>query len=254
MLLNSGTEEKEASSWVIPFMQNSPDTSVYAGAVIDDIARAEAARYAVLRRLTPTIRHHLVGEFQPIGMIATILDRRLQTDAPNLSHLRENTAALGKLSRTAASTCLNLMSWLAPKSDAVTPFSRGVMDCLSLLTTEFRFKGFDIVNEITDTSVEVSTTALRSVLPAALLAMSDQQSDPADFVLKADLVPRGVALSIVRRSSGRNADNSLSAEYRELTWQDVTALAKAESVGFSQSEGTVQLTFSAACPAPHLAS
>ncbi len=253
VLINSDMESKTASSWLSPFMQNNHDTSVHAGGVIDDNAQTEAARYAVLRRLAPTIRHHLVGELQPIGMIATMFDRRLQTDAPNLSHLRENTTALGKLSRTAASTCMNLMSWLAPKSSSVTPFGSGVVDCLSLLTTEFRFRGFVIVNEITDLSVEVSTTALRSVLPAALMALSDQQSEPADFVLNADLMPHGVALSIVRQSSERSADNSPIAEYRALTWQDVRALAEAESVVFSQSADAVLLTFSKARSATHLA-
>jgi len=234
-------------------MQNPSDKFIQAGAAIDDIARAEAARYALLRRLAPTIRHHLVGEFQPIGMIATMLDRRLQTDAPNLNHLRDNSAALGKLAHTAASTCMNLMSWLAPKNDAVMRLDSGVLDCLSLLTTESRFRGFDFVNEITDLPVEVSTTALRSVLPAALLAMTDQQSGPADLVLRAELLPLGVLLTIVRQSAVRSADNNPIAEYRELTWQDVAALAKAESVVFSQSADAVQLTFSQASSASHLA-
>jgi hypothetical protein len=233
-------------------MQNRSETPNQAAPAVAGMAQAEAAHYAVLRRITPTIRHHLVGEFQPIGMIATMLDRRLQSDEPNLNHLRDNSAALGKLSRTAASTCMNLMSWLAPKKDAVTKLDSGVVDCLSLLTTEFRFRGFVLVNEVTDMPVNVSTAALRSVLPAALLAMSDQQPGPADFALKADLVPHGVALSIVRRSAVRSAETSPVAEYRALNWQDVTALAQAESVGFSQSADAVQLTFSKASPAPHL--
>lgn len=91
-------------------MPNLPDTSL----------QAEAARFALLRRLAPTIRHHLVGELQPIGMVTSMLDRRLQGDAPNLTHLRENSAALGKLSRTAASSCMNLMSWRVPKNGALT--------------------------------------------------------------------------------------------------------------------------------------
>ena len=212
-------------------MPNLSDTSI----------QVEAARYALLRRLAPTIRHHLVGEFQPIGMIATLLDRHLQTDAPNLIHLRENSAALGKLARTAANNCMNLMSWLVPKSGAVTPLGSGVVDCLSLLTTEFRFKGFVIVNEIADMPVKVSTLSLRSVLPAALLALSDQQPGPADFVLTASWAGGGVVLSLLRRPAERSAENSSSADYRALTWPEVAALAQAESVGFTQSADAVQL-------------
>jgi len=74
----------------------------------------EAARYALLRRLMPAIRHHLVGEFQPIGMIAAMMERRLQAATPNLASLRENSSMLGELSRTAAGTCTDLLTWIAP--------------------------------------------------------------------------------------------------------------------------------------------
>lgn len=209
----------------------------------DSSIQAEAARYALLRRLAPSIRHHLVGEFQPIGMIATMLDRRLQSDAPNLNHLRENSTALGKMSRTAANTCLNLMSWLVPKNGAVTPLDSGVLDCLSLLTTEFRFRGFVIVNEIAEMPVPIKLMALRSVFPAALLALSDQQPSPADVVLSASLVEGGVMVSIQRRAAERSADNDPNTDYRALTWPDVAALAQAESVGFTPSADAVQLRF-----------
>jgi hypothetical protein len=216
------------------FMPNLSDTSL----------QAEAARYALLRRLAPAIRHHLVGELQPIGMIATLLDRHLQNDAPNLTHLRENSAALGQLSRAAASTSMNLMSWLAPKNGAVTALGSGVLDCLSLLTTEFRFRGLAIVNDVTEMPAEVSLMALRSVLPAALLALSDQQAGPADLVLTAHVVDAGVVLSIRRRAAERNAENRPSTDYRALTWNDVAALAQAESVGFTPSADAVDLRFS----------
>jgi hypothetical protein len=216
------------------FMPNLSDTSL----------QAEAARYVLLRRLAPAIRHHLVGELQPIGMIATLLDRRLQGDAPNLTHLRENSAALGQLSRTAASTSMDLMSWLAPKNGAVTALDSGVLDCLSLLTTEFRFRGLAIVNDVTALPVQLSLMALRSVLPAALLALSDQQAGPADLVLTAHVVDAGVVLSIRRRPAERNAENRPSTDYRALTWDDVAALAQAESVDFSPSADAVELRFS----------
>lgn len=215
-------------------MQNLTDPSL----------QAEAARYALLRRLAPSIRHHLVGEFQPIGMVASMMDRRLQTDAPNLAHLRENSASLGKLSRTAASTCMNLMSWLAPKKEAVTQLDSGVLDCLSLLTTELRFRGFVIVNEIADMPVDVSLSALRSVLPAALLALSDQQPGPADVVLSATWVDGAVAVSMRRRLAERSADNSPNTDYRALTWLDVAALAQAESVAFTPSADAAEFIFS----------
>ena len=98
----------------------------------------EAARYALLRRLMPAIRHHLVGEFQPIGMIAAMMERRLQAATPNLVSLRDNSSMLGELSRTAAGKCTDLLTWIAPPKNASTRLDAGVLDCLNVLSTEFR--------------------------------------------------------------------------------------------------------------------
>ncbi len=209
-------------------------------------AATEAARFALLRRLAPAIRHQLVGEFQPINMAASLLDRLLQNAAPDMDQLRENSAALGALARTAASTSMHLVTWLLPKRAALTPFSSGLSDGLSLLTSELRFKGFVIVNDIAEQSVAVNQLALRSVFAAALLALCDQQPGPANIVLTAQPHVGGVELSMRRHAVERSADNWPSADYRSLTWCDVEALAQAESVGFAQSGESVQLLFSKA--------
>ena len=47
--------------------------------------RAEAARYALLRRLASSMRHHLVVNLQPIGMIYEVMDRRLRAPVPDLA-------------------------------------------------------------------------------------------------------------------------------------------------------------------------
>jgi hypothetical protein len=123
------------------------------------------------------------------------------------------------------------------------PLDSGVLDCLSLLTTELRFRGFVIVNEIAEMPVPVNQMALRSVFPAALLALSDQQPGPADVVLTARRVEGGVLVSVQRRAAERSADNAPNTDYRALTWPDVAALAQAESVGFTPSADAVQLRF-----------
>jgi hypothetical protein len=113
-----------------------------------------------------------------------------------------------------------------------------------LLTTEFRFRGLAIVNDVTALPVQLNLMALRSVLPAALLALSDQQAGPADLVLTAHVVDAGVVLSIRRRPAERSAESRPSTDYRALTWDDVAALAQADSVGFTPSADAVELRFS----------
>jgi len=78
---------------------------------------AEAARYALMRRLLPAIRHNLAGTLQPIGMMSAMLERRIKAAAPDMALLAKNTQALTTLSREAAATSLNLMTWLAPRAD-----------------------------------------------------------------------------------------------------------------------------------------
>lgn len=211
----------------------------------------EAARYALLRRLTPTLRHHLVGEFQPIGMVAAMVDRRLQAEQPNLASLRENSASLGKLSRAAASNCVNIMTWIAPKGATAVALDEGVLECLGLLSTELRFKGLVIVNEVRPSkldgaaSLAVPLNALRSVLPAALLALSDETRGAADLHVAAEPSQGGtVQLTLSRQPADRPFESSGNAEYRPLTWRDVEVLAHAESVGYARLEGGVQLTLS----------
>jgi hypothetical protein len=51
---------------------------------------AEAARYALLRRLAPSMRHHLVVNLQPIGMIYEVMERRLRADPPDLHEVHES--------------------------------------------------------------------------------------------------------------------------------------------------------------------
>ena len=51
---------------------------------------AESARYALLRRLMPAIRHNLAGSLQPIGMVSAMLERRMQGASPDLEKLGKN--------------------------------------------------------------------------------------------------------------------------------------------------------------------
>lgn len=226
-----------------------PSTSTFqAQPAADDLAQVEAARYALMRRLAPTIRHHLIGEFQPLGMVTALMDRRLQASAPNISNLRENSSSLGQMSRSAAESCMKLMTWFAPKENDLTRLDVGVLDCLSVLTTDFRFRGLVIVNEVKDMPMMLSRTALRSVLPAALIALSDEQSGAADLRLQARKLGNDAELSIVRIPAERPADNSPTGDYRRLNWRDVQALARAEAVGLSHAADNVRLVFTSAAP------
>jgi ribosomal protein L16/L10AE len=52
--------------------------------------QVEAARYAVLRRLSPALRHHMVRHLQPIGLIYGVMDHKLARGEPDVQALRAN--------------------------------------------------------------------------------------------------------------------------------------------------------------------
>lgn len=202
----------------------------------------EASRYALLRRLTPTLRHHMAGEFQPIGMMAALLERRLQQASPDLASLKDNSAAIGNLSRNAAETCVNLMSWVAPRTQQDMPVSEAIGECVNLLATSLRFRGFALVNHTPDIAARVSCTAIRSTLTAALLALSDAASGPADLQVQANAQGTQLVIDLTLTPVERIADNGASEDYRCLSWDDVQALADAEGVALERSGAAVRLT------------
>ena len=194
-----------------------------------DSAHEEAARYALLQRVAPTLRHHLAGEFQPLGMMAALLERRVQQRADPAS-LQEHCASLGQLSRQAAEHCMALMSWVAPRPDANVAVGPAVKDCVQLLATGLRFRGFGLSSGCDELMAPVSGHALRSVLPAAVLHLSDEASGPADVHIQAQLDGTTVTLLISMQAIDRAPEPAPPADYRPIRWTDVCALAQAESV------------------------
>jgi hypothetical protein len=225
-------------------MQNPADTSSYASALGAEFSDfEEAARYALLQRLVPAIQHHLMGKFQSMGMLAALLERRLRSAEPDLPGMRTDCAAMKNASLTAASSSTYLMTWIAPVSAATLTVDAGVTECLGLLSTELRFKGFVIRNEVSGIDVALPCTALRSVLSAALIALCDLSAAPAELVIRAQAKPDRVELSIEVCPTEGRATPVRSAKYRPLSWRDVQILALAESVKLTRVSGGAQLGF-----------
>jgi hypothetical protein len=207
---------------------------------------AEAARYALLRRLAPAIRHNMAGSLQPIGMISAMLERRLQAAAPDFGKLGKNASDISELSRQAASACMNLMTWLAPRERDLVPLNSGLTEALQLLATELSFRGFTLVNETTDLDTQVNRGTLRSLAMASLIALTDATAGPARVVLSTQRLEGQTMLRIeLAATEDDMVPNSLKA-YRQLGWDDVQALADAEGIALLHADNRVELRFRAA--------
>ena len=207
---------------------------------------AEAARYALMRRLLPAIRHNLAGSLQPIGMMSGMLERRIKSATPDMAQLGKNTQALTILSREAVATSLNLMAWLGPKDNDPVAVNSAVEESLGLMATELSFRGFSIANQTTEVSAELPKGILRSVFTASLIALTDSVKDAASVVVSAAVEAGGIRLKIALEPGGM-AELALMGSpmpaYRILQWADVQALADAEGVSLDYAPGFVQLDY-----------
>ena len=212
----------------------------------NDSVKEEAARYALLRRIGPALRHHMAGTLQPISMISAIMERRLQADPPDLASLRESSKSISSLSRSAGAASINLITWVAPKENGVVALQAGVDECVALLRTDLAFRGFNLVNDITaNDNATTSVFALRTVLTAALLTLTDASTAPASVALSA-VAEAGLTRVRIDVSSkdGLSGSDDIRS-YRKLSWDDLSLLAAAEQVSLSHGADWVELTFSA---------
>ena len=141
---------------------------------------------------------------------------------------------------------MDLMTWLAPKDNAVVPAGAGIADAISLITTDLSFRGFELVNEITDAPATVARNALRNALMAALITLTDAFEAPASVHLTSQLEPDAgvivIDIELVKSESDIMTSSGLSA-YRALDWTDVEALAQADGVVLAHTDSHAQLRF-----------
>lgn len=190
---------------------------------------AEAARYALLRRLAPSMRHHLVVNLQPIGMIYEVMERRLRAAQPNLAEVHDSAHKINGFAKAALSSCLDVVTWLAPEENACIDVGDGVGECLSLLTTSLTFRGYAVRNEVGAVAGQIRRSSIRNLLTAGMLHLTDENPSPADLVLTAEAGEQALRLTLSLRPTDGDKGFSPEATYRRIQWADVEALAGAES-------------------------
>src|SRR3954470_1862614 len=130
---------------------------------------AEAARYALLRRLSSSMRHHLVVNLQPIGMIYEVMERRLRAPTPDLAHVQESAGKINTFARAALASCVDVIGWLAPDEGVGTTLEEAARECVGLVATSFSFRGYNLRNDVGAVPGSVRRAAIRHLLTATLL-------------------------------------------------------------------------------------
>jgi hypothetical protein len=213
-----------------------------AGAVSEQ--QIEAAQYAVLRRLAPCLRHHMVRPLQPIGLIYGVMHHKLSAVQPDLPSIREEADKINGFAKAALDECLEMSTWLAPEPGTSIRLDAGVGQCVGLLATMLHFCGFQLDNEVQDVSVQVPRHAVRTVVSAALLALTDSLEEPATLTISADIGDGGVSVTLQITPVEGDVDRYEDG-YRKLVWADVQALAAAQDVGLSHEDDRIVMHFAA---------
>jgi hypothetical protein len=204
-------------------------------------ADAEAARYALLRRLAPSMRHHLVVNLQPIGMIYEVMERRLRMPVPDLAHVHESANKINGFARAALNSCLDVVGWLAPDEAVPTPLNEGVRECVSLLATSLSFRGYALRNEVPPLEGSVRRSAIRGLLTCGLIYKTDHTRPGADLMLSAREEAGGVVLTIAAVATDGDKGFTSEPGYRKLEWRDLHALAIDEGAQVTRDHALTEI-------------
>lgn len=202
----------------------------------------EAARYALLRRLSGAMRQHMVGPLQPIGLLTQLMERRLREERPDVARLGEDLGKVQGFARTGVAANLDMVSWLAPEPGVRIALEGGARECMDLLRGDLVLRGLKL-RLPEGAGIPVARHAIRTLLSAVLLALADEARAPAELVLR----PSGARLQVQVHSLPSTGAPGVPAQpsYRALDWAEVLALGEAEQVRLARSSGAVDLHFTA---------
>ena len=210
------------------------------------LRRVEAARYALLRRLTQAMRHHMVVHLQPIGLITQVIERRLRADQPDLARIGEDMEKVHGFARTAVAANLDVVSWLAPEQDQPVELDAGVDECVAMLRTHFSFRGFQLRHVAGAGAQTVVRSAARMLVPALLFGLTDQARAPAEVLVRTEAEAGSATAHFELRETEGSSGETPPAAYRLLGWEEVAAMAQAEGALLTQQGASARLRLPAA--------
>ncbi len=202
----------------------------------------DAIRYAVLRRVAPGIRHGLMGELQAIQFMAELAARQRDDRGDGARTLDGLQQVLAQARSTVAS-CRSIIEWLQPEAGATTPLGVGIAQCLKVVGDDWPLRGVEASTELHAPDTLVDRSALRELLAASLMALTDMHPGALDIDVHCAADTDDAELRLRARAAGRRSTIEAFADERKFTWADVQMLAKAHGAPCScQASGaTIRL-------------
>ena len=191
----------------------------------------------------------MAGGFQPVTMLATIIEKRLLTASPDLPTLIKNSGDMRTLAIAATHSNLDLMGWMVVNPEARVTLSKGIQDVLHLVMTELSFRGLTFVNQTQGMTTDVALHHVHGAFVAVLLALTDAVASTVNVLITAaqegqDMLVE-IKLTDLEAASGsstpREACHIGLAAYRKIDWDDVQAIADVDGLHIKHEAGSVIL-------------
>jgi hypothetical protein len=197
--------------------------------------RSEAAAYAILCRVGPVLRHEVAGLMQPVRILVTVLERRVNKPEIDLAATAESVSTISMLTKQASAGCMNAFEWFAPPNDASMNLRDGVEELKKLLSLEFSSSALTLENAVTYDAGAVPKSFVRLVLVGALLAFSDSQLAPSTLRIAVD----AAALSLILAPDNVEERNptQFDRHQRCIDWVDAESLATSFGLTTERGEG-----------------
>lgn len=203
---------------------------------------ARAAQHDILRRLAPPLRHDMVVHLQSLGMMAEALGARMERGAVEADDLQGSVSKLNRLARQAVARCLEVSSWMEAAEDDTITLREGVAEIVRLLSTSLNFRGLSLRSEPGEGDFEVSRSAVRFLLAAAILTLADAAPAPGELVVRTEQSSSHGVVAVAWET-GPEAGFTQLHEPGEapLSWVEVQALAAQHEVELVRSPNAIIL-------------
>ena len=208
---------------------------------------AEAARYAVLERLMPILRHDVAGAMQAPRMLLMVMQKRLQGAEPDLQAIAQNVTTIGTLTQQATLSCMAALAWIAPGEDIDVGLRASVNEASAWLAMELSSNALVLVNGIEDETLTAPQTFFRSIFLGAVLAFCDQYAGGGSLRVSVKPATAGsglpgqLQLNLLPNTAGKlPVFQDAASKPRLIDWSDVQAMAK--SSGIHMARGNSWLT------------
>jgi hypothetical protein len=125
---------------------------------------------------------------------------------------------------------------MEPAEDDTITLREGVSEVVRLLSTSLNFRGFDLRTELGDGEFDVSRSALRFLLAAAILSLTDAAPAPGVVTVRTELSSSHGVIAVEYQPQPEGSFTLLhESGDAPLSWVEVQALAMQHDVELLRS-------------------